>query len=81
MNIIEIDAIMTLIPEAQCERIAVGTPCLDRNGKRFTVLGAIDYTEYIQNSAHLWYAVIKHNFVQDGALVLGLSYDAAAPDQ
>ena len=47
MNIIEIDAIMTLIPEAQCERIAVGTPCLDRNGKRFTVLGAIDYTEYI----------------------------------
>lgn len=39
MDEAEIDATMTLIAEAQFERMAVGTPCLDKDGKRFTVIG------------------------------------------
>ena len=46
MTEIEIDAIMTLIPEAQFERMAAGTPCLDKNGKRFIAMGRMDYTDY-----------------------------------
>lgn len=42
----EIDTIMTLIPEAQFERMAAGTPCLDKNGKRFIVIGRVENYEY-----------------------------------
>lgn len=39
MSEAEIDAVMTLIPEAQYERIAAGTPCMSSDGRRFTVIG------------------------------------------
>lgn len=42
----EIDTIMTLIPEAQFERMAAGTPCLDKNGKRFIVMGRVITDRY-----------------------------------
>ena len=42
----EIDAIMTLIPEAQFERMAAGTPCKDRNGKHFIAMGRMMYEHY-----------------------------------
>ena len=42
----EIDTIMTLIPEAQFERMAAGTPCLDKNGKRFIVMGRMETSCY-----------------------------------
>ena len=50
MNEAEIDSIMTLIPEAQFESIAIGTPCMDRDGKRFTVLGHVDYASLYKSS-------------------------------
>ena len=46
MSEVEIDAVMTLIPEAQFERMAVGTPCLNKDGKRFTVLGIVGDEEF-----------------------------------
>jgi len=49
MNEHEVDSILTLIPEAQFERIAIGTPCMDNSGKRFTVLGFNDDNESLQN--------------------------------
>ena len=52
----EIDSIMTLIPEAQFERIAVGTPCLDKDGKRFTVIGTQQKGREVDS------LVIKHAF-------------------
>lgn len=42
MTATEIDAIFSLVPEAQFERIAIGTPCQDKDGKHFTVCGVID---------------------------------------
>ena len=52
MNELEVDSILTLIPEAQFERIAFGTPCMDNSGKRFTVLGFTDDSESRQ---YLWW--------------------------
>ena len=37
MTELEVDTLFTLVPEAQFERVAAGTPCLDNSGKRFTV--------------------------------------------
>jgi len=45
----EIDTIMSLIPEAQFERLAVGTPLLEKDGKRFTVLGSVQDYHVINN--------------------------------
>ena len=69
----EVDAIMSLIPEAQFERMAVGTPCLDKDGKRFTVIGIRQ-----SDSAEK----LKHNFDFENkyATIAGLSYDALAPE-
>jgi len=42
----EIDTIMSLIPEAQFERLAIGTPLQEKDGKRYTVLGITeDFSE------------------------------------
>jgi len=39
MNEDQIDAIMSLIPEASFQRIAIGTPCINKDGKTFNVVG------------------------------------------
>jgi hypothetical protein len=35
----EIDSIMTMIPEAAFQRIAIGTPCKNKEGKVFSCVG------------------------------------------
>ena len=39
MNESEIDSLMSLIPEAAFQRIAIGTPCVNKEGKIFSVVG------------------------------------------
>ena len=62
MNEIEIDAVMTLLPEAQQERIAVGTPCMGKDGKRFTVLGFLDKKEWESNKSKPQEMILMNNF-------------------
>ena len=42
MNESEIDSIMSLIPEAAFQRIAIGTPCVNKEGKVFSVVGVFN---------------------------------------
>ena len=41
-NEAQIDAIMSLIPEAGFQRLAIGTHCINKDGKLFSVLGLHD---------------------------------------
>ena len=72
---------MTLIPEAQFERMAVGTPCMDSDGKRFTVLGMVSHEEFEQQYQEKHMFELKHNFQNEGAMIVGLFYDPTSPDQ
>ena len=83
MNQAEIDAVMTLIPEAQFERMAVGTPCMDKDGKRFTVLGFVDAKQYRREYSTPWVLELEHNFTLLGKQpkIIGLYYDPASPEQ
>ena len=38
----QIDAIMSLIPEAGFQRLAIGNHCIDKDGKLFSILGIQD---------------------------------------
>ena len=38
----EIDSIMSLIPEAAFKRMAIGTPCKNKEGKVFSVVGVLN---------------------------------------
>jgi len=62
--------------------MAVGTPCLDRDGKRFTVLGIVNDDEK-HNDASIKSAGrnLSYNFKSGHYTIIGLSYDAAAPEQ
>ena len=75
LNESQIDAIMSLIPEAQNERIAVGTPCMSADGKRFTVIGVTKDTD----SFDKLYSNIE--FRTDKTYLAGLSYDVVALEQ
>ena len=44
-NEAQIDAIMSLIPEAGFQRLAIGTHCINKDGKLFSVLGVHDRDE------------------------------------
>ena len=86
MDEAEIDATMTLIAEAQFERMAVGAPCLDKDGKRFTVIGMeMSDLNMERNSRYRNDDIrkIKPNFEwYDGYFqIIGLSYDALSPEQ
>ena len=84
MSEAEIDAVMTLIPEAQYERIAAGTPCMSSDGRRFTVIG-MTKIDGLSDSA-MYNSKILMSFDQFLAKdrkfnVLGLYYDPLAPEQ
>ena len=42
MSEIEIDSVMSLIPEAAFKRMAIGTPCVNKEGKVFSVVGVLN---------------------------------------
>lgn len=71
MSEFEVDALWTLVPEAQFERIAAGTPCMDNNGKRFTVANLVHDASEIHPMA-AYFTPIKVNAV---------SYSAERPEQ
>lgn len=41
----EIDSIMSLIHEASFQRISIGTPCVNKEGKVFNVVGLFSHDE------------------------------------
>lgn len=70
MSALEVDAMWTLVPEAQFERIAAGTPCMNNKGKRFTVTSMID-----QNN------LFKMSFEEYTYKIEAVSYNVERPEQ
>lgn len=69
------DALWTLVPEAQFERVAAGTPCLDNSGKRFTVANFSDGNKDQNENGE-----IKMSSSDELHVIQAVSYSADRPD-
>ena len=80
MNESEIDSIMSLIPEAAFQRIAIGTPCVNKEGKVFSVVGV--FNTACENN-NLQDIELYPNFSKDKQLLSlgGLYYDPEHPER
>ena len=77
---VEIDSIMSLIPEAAFKRMAIGTPCVNKEGKVFSVVGVMS-----SNQEHNMYHEIPlyPNYSPDAQYLslAGLYYDPENPER
>ena len=76
----EIEAIMSLIPEASFQRLAIGTPCRNKDGKIFSVLGV--FKSKLENSKYNEIPLYP-NFSPEEKMVslAGLYYDQFNPER
>ncbi len=76
----ELDSLMSLIPEAAFQRIAVGTPCINKDGKSFQVLGVMHAEE--ENNKKQDTQLFPNFSEKHQALSLaGLYYDPEHPER
>ena len=77
---VEIDSIMSLIPEAAFKRMAIGTPCVNKEGKVFSVVGVMS-----SNQEHNMYHEIPlyPNYSPDAQYLslASLYYDPENPER
>ena len=83
----QIDAIMSLIPEAGFQRLAIGTHCINKDGKLFSVLGLHDVEEraldFPMNSNLPLFHDLKssNHFNKSRSALVGLYYDQEKPER
>ena len=76
----EIDAVMTLIPEAAFARMAIGSTCVNKEGKVFSVVGVFK-TEH-ENSMYQDIPLYQNFAPEEQALSMaGLYYDPENPER
>ena len=78
-NEAQIDALMSLIPEAAFQRMAIGTPCMNKDGKLFTVLGV--YAENCDEEKDYANINLYPNWSEENPEIslAGLYYDPEKP--
>ena len=80
MNEDQIDAVMSLIPEASFQRIAVGTPCINKDGKAFNVVGMM-YTAEANNKIQETQLFPNYSEKNQVMSLAGLYYDPEHPER
>ena len=82
----QIDAIMSIVLESSIQDMSVGTPCINHEGKKFTILGLFDTGIHSsgekKNVDHELYLNLNNKLYDnyDGFLSLvGLYYDPEKP--
>ena len=85
-NEAQIDAIMSLIPEASFQRLAIGTHCINKDGKMFSVLGLHDLyrrdLDFPMNSdLPLFHDLRSSSDNKSGSALVGLYYDHEKPER
>lgn len=80
MNPVEIDTIMSLIPEASPQMMSLGTPCVDQNGKTFISLGSIN-EDQAEKKAHQQVILSKCSAENPSHHMSALYFDVANPQR
>ena len=76
----QIEAIMSLVPEAAFQRMAIGTPCINKEGKVFNVVGVIHSNQ--KNNRYQDVPLLLNYSKQNEALSLaGLYHDPEHPER
>lgn len=76
----EIDSIMSLIPEAAFKRMAIGTPCVNKEGKVFSVVGVMNSS--VENNMYQEIPLYPNYSPDAQCLSLaGLYYDPENPER
>ena len=76
----DIDSMMSLIQEASFQRVAIGTPCINKSGKIFTVLGVFE-EKYMSGKFHE-IPIFPNSMPENECMALaGLYFDPQNPER
>ena len=77
----DIDALMSLIAESAYQRVAIGQPCINKQGKIFTVLGV--FPENYMSSKYHEIPILPNNMPDNEKCMAlaGLYYDPQHPER
>lgn len=76
---VEVDSVLSLLPEMACKSISIGTPCVNNEGKLMTVLGLVD--DHGQNLPQHEQSMSLGRHEKGRTHVKGLYYDPANPER
>lgn len=78
----DIDALMSMIQEASFQRVAIGQPCINKQGKIFTVLGVFS-NEMMNNNKHHEIPIFPNSMPDelDCMSLAGLYFDPQNPER